>query len=70
MKEKIQWGRLFRRSAALFMATIAVWALLLCVGAGAAADAVRGLGESGNSSPRPWRRSWDRWPPGRRNRTA
>ena len=47
MKEKIQWGRLFRRSAALFMATIAVWALLLCVGAGAAADAVRGLGESG-----------------------
>ena len=28
MKPRIQWGRLLRRSLALFLATLAVWALL------------------------------------------
>ena len=44
MRQKIQWGRLFRRSGALFLATVAVW-LLLCAGGGSAADAFRSLGE-------------------------
>ena len=43
--DKIQWGRVFRRSAALFMATVAVWALLTLGGAGAATDAFHALGE-------------------------
>ncbi len=46
MRQKIQWGRLLRRSAALFMATIAVWILLMCAGAGAAAGAFQRLGEN------------------------
>lgn len=46
MREKIQWGRLLRRSAALFLATVAVWLLLICVGMGSAADAFRSLGEN------------------------
>lgn len=44
MKEKIQWGRLLRRAAALFLATLAIWVLPLCTGAGAA-NALRELGE-------------------------
>ena len=36
-QQQIQWRRLFRRSAALFMATLAVWLLVVCAGAGAAA---------------------------------
>ena len=32
MKPRIQWGRLLRRSLALFLATLAVWALLVCSG--------------------------------------
>ena len=46
MKPKIRWGRLLRRSAALFLATLAVWALLLVSGGGSAAGALRGLGEN------------------------
>ena len=45
MRQRIQWGRLLRRAAALFLATLAVWVLPLCTGAGAA-DALRGLGEN------------------------
>ena len=45
MRPRILWGRLFRRCAALFLATLAVWALVLCLGAGTAADALRSLGE-------------------------
>ena len=44
MGRKIRWGRLFRRAAALFLATLAVWVLPLCTGAGAT-DALRDLGE-------------------------
>lgn len=44
---KIQWGRVLRRGMALFLATVAVWALLMTAGVGSAADAVRSLGESG-----------------------
>ena len=43
MREKILWGRLLRRAAALFLATLAVWVLPLCTGAGAA-NALRELG--------------------------
>ena len=45
MRQKIQWGRLLRRAAALFLATLAVWVLPLCTGAGAA-SAMRELGEN------------------------
>ena len=44
MKGPILWKRLFRRSAALFLATLAVWLLLLC---GGGAGALQSLGESG-----------------------
>lgn len=44
----IQWGRVLRRSAALFMVTVALWALLTAAGAGAAAEAFRALGEDGS----------------------
>ena len=44
MKPRIQWGRLLRRSLALFLATLAVWALLVCSGGGSAANAFRSLG--------------------------
>lgn len=47
MKQKIQWGRLFRRSTAVFLATMAVWLLVLCAGAGSAAGALQQLGEDG-----------------------
>ena len=47
MKRKIQWGRLFRRSTAVFMATLAVWMLVVCAGAGSAAGALQHLGENG-----------------------
>lgn len=47
MKQKIQWGRLFRRSTALFMTTLAVWMLVVCAGAGSAAGALQHLGENG-----------------------
>ena len=45
MKPRIQWGRLLRRSLALFLATLAVWALLVCSGGGSAANALRSLGQ-------------------------
>lgn len=45
MKPGIQWGRLLRRSLALFLATLAVWALLVCSGGGSAANAFRSLGQ-------------------------
>ena len=45
MKPRIRWGRLLRRSAALFLATLTVWLLLVCSG-GSAAGALRTLGES------------------------
>ena len=45
MRQKIQWGRLLRRAAALFLSTLAVWVLPLCTGAGAA-SALRELGEN------------------------
>lgn len=45
MRQKIQWGRLLHRAAALFLATLAVWVLPLCTGAGAA-SALRELGEN------------------------
>ena len=44
MKRPIVWKRLLRRCAALFLATLAVWLLLLC---GGASGALRSLGESG-----------------------
>ena len=44
MRQKIMWGRLLRRGLALFLATLAVWVLPLCTGAGAT-GALRGLGE-------------------------
>lgn len=43
---KIHWGRLFRRGAAVCLATLALWALLLGVGAGAASGELRRLGSS------------------------
>ena len=46
MKPRIRWGRLLRRSAALFLAALAGWALLLAGGVGSAAGALRELGES------------------------
>ena len=46
MKPKIRWGRLLRRSTALFLATLAVWALLLSAGGGSAGGTLRGLGEN------------------------
>ncbi len=45
-QNKMHWGRLFRRSGALFMATIGVWALFMAAGAGAATDTVKSLGAS------------------------
>lgn len=45
-KSSIRWGRIFRRGAALFMSTMAVWVLLLTAGTGAAAEAFKSLGES------------------------
>lgn len=44
-KTRIHWWRVLRRGAALFMATIAVWAMYLTAGSGAAADAFKTLGE-------------------------
>ena len=43
---RIAWGRLLRRGAALFMATLAAWALLMGSGAGAAGGVLRDLGEN------------------------
>lgn len=43
---KIRWGRLFRRGAAVCLATLALWALFLGVGAGAASGELRRLGSS------------------------
>ncbi|MCI8478328.1 MAG: stage II sporulation protein P [Oscillospiraceae bacterium] len=42
----IQWGRVFRQSVALFMATLAAWALLVGSGADAAGALLRTLGEN------------------------
>ncbi len=47
MRQRIQWGRLFRRSTAVFLATLAVWMLVVCAGAGTAAGALQQLGENG-----------------------
>ena len=46
MRQKIKWGRLFRRGAALFLATIALWLLLMGAGAGAVTGAAEILGSS------------------------
>lgn len=43
-KNSIRWGRVFRRGAALFMSTVAVWFLLLTAGTGAAAETFKSLG--------------------------
>ena len=48
MRKKIKWGRLFRRSAALFLATMGLWLLLIGAGAGAASGAAEALGGSGD----------------------
>jgi stage II sporulation protein P len=42
----IRWGRVFRRGAALFMSTVAVWGLLLTAGTGAAVEAFKSMGEN------------------------
>ena len=42
MRGRIYWGRLFRRTGAACLATVAIWGLLL--GAGAASGA--GVGEA------------------------
>lgn len=44
MRQRIQWGRLFRRGLALFMATVAVWMLITAAGMGAATGAIQALG--------------------------
>ena len=44
----IRWGRLLRRSVALCLATLALWLLLLGVGAGAAQAGLKGLGRDGD----------------------
>lgn len=41
----IRWGRLLRRALALFMATVALWALLMAAGAGVSTGAFGALGE-------------------------
>ena len=41
---KISWGRVLRRALALFMATVAVWGLLLTAGTSSANDALQSLG--------------------------
>lgn len=48
MGRNIRWGRLFRRAAALFLATIGLWLLLMGAGAGAVSGAAEALGESGD----------------------
>ena len=48
MRKKIKWGRLFRRSAALCLATMGLWLLLIGAGAGAASGAAEALGGSGD----------------------
>ena len=45
-KQNIHWSRLLRRALALFLATLAAWLLLVCAGAGSAANAFKSLGES------------------------
>ena len=45
-KQNIHWSRLLRRALALFLATLAAWLLLMCAGAGSAANAFKSLGES------------------------
>ncbi len=42
--KRILWGRVLRRGTALFLATVAVWLLLMAAGLGAAADAFHALG--------------------------
>lgn len=43
--KRIFWVRVLRRGTALFMATVAVWLLLMAAGLGAAADAFAALGK-------------------------
>ena len=45
-KNTIRWGRILRRGAALFLSTVAVWALFLTAGTGAAAEGFQSLGQS------------------------
>lgn len=44
-QDKIHWGRVLRRGAALFMATITAWVILITAGTGAAVDVFQSLGE-------------------------
>lgn len=44
MKGRIVWKRLFRRCGALFLATLAVWLLILCGGASGALESLGGNG--------------------------
>ncbi len=44
---KIRWGRLFRRGAAVCLATLALWALLMGAGAAAVSGGLERLGGSG-----------------------
>lgn len=43
-QDRIQWGRVLRRGAALFMATMALWVLFLSAGTGAATGVFQALG--------------------------
>ena len=43
---RIHWGRLLRRSLSLCMAVLALWLLLLGVGAGAAERSLEALGQN------------------------
>lgn len=44
-KNSIRWGRIFRRGAALFMSTVAIWVLILAAGTGATVEAFKALGK-------------------------
>lgn len=48
MEGKIKWGRLFRRTGALFLATVGLWLLLMGAGAGAVSGAAEALGKNGD----------------------
>ena len=58
MGRKIRWGRLFRRAAALFLATLAVWGLPLCTGAGAADTGRQSWRGVARASATCWQRLW------------
>lgn len=48
MNGKIKWGRLLRRTGALFLATVGLWLLLMGAGAGAVSGAAEALGRNGD----------------------